>query len=104
MERRIDRTYGERHDCEAIGGAWVVTTDPKSQHTGGYIGIRVCHGSCRSNTPRSISALTWYQPAAVGAERLAGLNPDGTIFFEGGAGEIAFDPATGRFTPERQHG
>lgn len=104
MERRIDRKYGERHDCEAIGGAWVVTTDPKTPNYGGYIGIRGCSGSCVSDIPHSISALTWYRPAAVGAERLAGLNSDGTIFFEGGAGEIAFDPTTGRFTPERQHG
>jgi hypothetical protein len=103
LDRSIRQKFGKRHECEAIGGAWVITTDPRSREQGSYIGIRVCGGRCLRHVPYSVRSLTWYQPAPRGAEHLAGLNKDGTIFFQGAAGEIAFDLTTRTFTPEKQH-
>lgn len=99
----ITTRYGDPHDCFALSGVWVMTTD--SPTGAGFIGIHVCDGSCSHDVPTKISDWRFYQPTTKpGAyERVAGTNPDGSILFVGDAGEITFDPRTRTFSPQSAH-
>lgn len=100
----IEKQYGEIDDCGSLGGAWIITTDQGSDGIGS-VGAHLCSESCQSDIPVKFSDWTFYQPnRTVGTNnRLAGVNPDGTIIFTGGDGEYAFDAQTGQFTPEAGH-
>lgn len=93
--------YGEIDGCALLDHTWVVTTDQGSSGRG-WIGVDVCGGDCLKEPPSALTDFTFYQPSKKPGtfERVAGTNPDGTILFIGGAGELAFNPSTRRFTPE----
>jgi hypothetical protein len=103
LANAVQQKYGEIDNCLAIGGAWVIDTD-EGDIDHGRVGIDVCTTPCEQDIPTGLASWTWYQPAKHGDERVGGLNPDGTIIFLGGAGELAYNIETKTFSPEIEHG
>jgi hypothetical protein len=104
LRHEIRARYGPILDCEALGGIWVIDTDP-GPHRVGVIGIYVCRGRCDEDWPATLSDFTFYRLShrKGSYSRVSGVNHDGTIMFVGGGGERAFTPRTGTFTPETDH-
>jgi hypothetical protein len=103
LATEVDKDYGEINDCGSIEGVWVMTTDESDQGVGS-IGFHLCQGDCQTDLPKAISQWTFDTPEGEPGtfSRFAGVNPDGTLLFVGGSGELALDPKSGDLKREAQ--
>jgi hypothetical protein len=92
----VQSRYGEIDGCVSVDNVWVMTTDLGSAGVGS-IGYHLCRPTCTADQPRHLSQWRFVTPHGKNGtfSRLAGVNPDGTILFVGGSGELSLNTSTG---------